>query len=148
MAVTEVTGGCACGAVRYRATIDPAQAYWCHCRMCQRALGAVAVAFVNAGKADVTFTAGAPVEWQSSPIARRGRCGACGTPLTFHYPDSDGMDLTVASLDDPAVVQPTSHFGVESHVPGWVALGDLPGLRSEDHAPLQARWAGATGGPE
>lgn len=150
MAVTrrEVTGGCACGAVRYRAAIDPAQAYWCHCRMCQRALGAVAVAFVNAGKADVEFTSGAPAEWQSSPIARRGRCADCGTPLTFHYPDSDRMDLTVASLDDPAGIVATSHFGVESHLPGWVELGALPTLRSEDHAPLQARWAGAKGGPE
>ena len=138
----DVEGGCACGAVRYRARV-PADGYWCHCRMCQRATGAVAVAFVNTRKASVTWTKGAPVEWVSSAIARRGSCGACGSPLTFHSPDSDNMDLTVASLDTPGLVQPTSHFGIESHVPGWVPLGDLPGMRSEDYQSLQDRWAAA-----
>lgn len=141
----DATGGCACGAVRYRTRIDPAQAYWCHCRMCQRASGNVAVAFVNAGQADTIWTSGTPVEWQSSAIARRGRCDSCGTPLTFRYPDSDRIDLTVGSLDDPALVRPTSHFGAESRVPGWLAEDDLPLMRSDDHAPLQARWAAARG---
>ncbi|KPF76391.1 hypothetical protein IP88_06605 [alpha proteobacterium AAP81b] len=146
--MTGMTGGCACGAVRYRAEVDPARAYWCHCRMCQRALGAVGVAFVNVAKADLAWTQGAPVEWQSSPIARRGRCDTCGTPLTFHYPDSDRIDLTVASLDDPGAITPSSHFGIESRLVHWLAPDDLPALRSDEHAPLQARWAGARGGPE
>ena len=148
MTSLRVTGGCACGAVRYAATVDPAAGYWCHCRMCQRAVGNVAAAFINAAKADVAWTTGAPAEWQSSPIARRGRCAACGTPLTFHYPDSDRIDLTVGSLDDPAAISLASHFGVESRVPGWIAADALPATRSEDHAPLQARWAGTRGGPE
>jgi len=141
-----VSGGCACGAVRYAARIDPA-GYWCHCRMCQRASGNVAIAFVNARKADVTWTAGAPVQWQSSGIARRGHCGSCGTPLTFDYPDSNKMDLTVGSLDDPAQVALTSHFGTESQVAGWIPEDHLPAQRSDDYAPLQARWAAAGGTP-
>lgn len=142
----EVSGGCACGAVRYRATV-PAKGYWCHCRMCQQATGAVAVAFVNTLKSNVAWTQGAPVEWASSPFARRGRCENCGTPLTFHYPDSEKMDLTVASLDTPDVVQPASHFGIESHVPGWVPLDGLPGMRSEEHKPLADRWAALKDAP-
>lgn len=138
----EVEGGCACGAVRYRAKV-PAEGYWCHCRMCQRATGAVAVAFVNTLKRDVEWTKGAPVEWASSAIARRGRCADCGTPLTFHHPDSEKMDLTVASLDTPEVVHPGSHFGIESRVPGWVPPDDLPAMRCEDYQPLQDRWAAA-----
>jgi hypothetical protein len=144
--VIDVTGGCACGAVRYRAKV-PAEGYWCHCRMCQRATGAVAVAFVNTRKGDVEWTQGAPVEWASSAIARRGRCGACGTPLTFHYPDSENIDLMVASLDAPEVVQPASHFGVESRVPGWVPEDDLPVMRSEDYKSRQDRWAAAKDTP-
>lgn len=144
-----MTGGCACGRVRYRAPVDPAQAYWCHCRMCQRAAGAIAMAYCNVAKADLVFTSGAPVEWASSPIARRGRCGDCGTPLTFHYPDSARIDLTVASLDEPGGLAPSSHFGVESRLPHWIPADALPEMRSEDYAPLQARWAAArTGGEE
>lgn len=142
----EVSGGCACGAVRYRARIVP-EGYWCHCRMCQRAVGNVAAAFVNALKSDVEWTAGGPVQWASSAIAQRGHCGTCGTPLSFDYPDSARIDLAVGSLDAPAQVALTSHFGVESKVPGWLHNDALPTLRSDDHPPLRARWAGARGAP-
>ena len=36
-----MTGGCQCGRVRYAAEIDSDEAYLCHCRMCQRATGAL-----------------------------------------------------------------------------------------------------------
>lgn len=141
-----IAGGCQCGAVRFTGTADPAEAYWCHCRMCQRAVGNVAAAFVNVNKADTTIT-GPIAHHMSSPIARRGFCAACGTPLTFDYPDSPNMDLTIGALDDPAAFRPTSHFGVESWVEGWIAHDALPVTRSDEHEPLQRRWAAAGGPP-
>ena len=144
----KISGRCACGAVRYSGIADEDGGYWCHCRMCQRAVGSVAAAFVTVRKVDIEWSGAAPVEWQSSPIARRGRCGICGTPLTFHYPDSDNMDLTIGGLDEPAAIHLTSHFGIESRVSGWIAEEGLPATRCEDHAPLQDRWAGIKGGPE
>ncbi len=139
--MTTLTGGCQCGAVRYAATGVGTDGYWCHCRMCQRAVGSVAAALVNVAKRDVTWTSGAPTYFMSSPFGRRGFCAACGTPLTFDYPDSAKMDLTVGSLDDPGAVQLTSHFGIETRVPGWIAPDDLPTTRCDDYAPLVARWA-------
>ena len=50
-----MTGGCACGRVRYSAEIGNDEAYLCHCRMCQRATGGVSVAFKNAKKAVVRW---------------------------------------------------------------------------------------------
>ena len=144
----EVAGGCQCGAVRYAARLALDEAYWCHCRMCQRAVGNVAAAFVNVARADLEWTAGEPACFASSPIAVRGFCAACGTPLSFDYPDSDRIDLTVGSLDNPAQVAPRSHFGVESRVPGWVPDDGLPAKRSDEHAPLLARWADVRGGHE
>lgn len=135
-----LTGGCQCGAVRFTAVDVSPDGYWCHCRMCQRAVGNVAAAFVNAAKANVEWT-GEPAYFASSPVARRGFCAKCGTPLTFDYPNSDKMDLTVGSLDDPSAVRLTSHFGVETRVPGWIALDELPAQRCDDYAPLTGRWA-------
>lgn len=135
----EVTGGCGCGAIRYRARVEPS-GYWCHCRMCQRAAGNVALAFVNALAADVEW-ATPPAQWASSPIASRGFCGACGTPLSFAYRDSEKIDLTVGSLDDPGAIRLTSHFGTESRVPGWIHHDGLLEQRADNYAPLQARWA-------
>lgn len=141
--VSDATGRCQCGAVRYAARAVPREGYWCHCRMCQRALGSVAAAFVNVRKADLTWTVGAPAHFMSSPFGRRGFCAACGTPLTFDYLDSDRIDLTIGSLDDPAAVPLTSHFSVESRVPGWIVPDALPATRADDYAPLAARWAAA-----
>ena len=35
----EFTGGCACGAIRYKCNADPIVMFNCHCRDCQRASG-------------------------------------------------------------------------------------------------------------
>ena len=43
----EMTGGCACGQVRYTAQVENDEAYLCHCRMCQRATGSISIAFKN-----------------------------------------------------------------------------------------------------
>ena len=42
-----MSGGCACGKVRFEAEVDSDDAYLCHCRMCQRATGSVSIAFKN-----------------------------------------------------------------------------------------------------
>ena len=43
----EWTGGCLCGAVRYRATVDPIRVVNCHCGMCRRASGAAFLTHVH-----------------------------------------------------------------------------------------------------
>ncbi len=139
--MTEATGGCQCGAVRYRVKFAGEDAYWCHCRMCQRATGGVAAALVSVARDAVHWTTREPDRFASSPIARRGYCAFCGTPLTFEFADpSANMDLTVGSLDSPSLVRLSSHFGTESWVPGWIAHDGLPELPTEANAGLMARW--------
>jgi len=139
-----MTGGCACGRVRYRAEIDSDEAYLCHCRMCQRATGSLSVAFKNIPRAKVQWE-NEPDRYRSSPIASRGYCSACGTSLTFEYPDGEKMDLTVASFDDPARFRPKHHFGVESMHRDWLDTSGLPEYRTTDYRPLVERWQKATG---
>ncbi|HJQ16662.1 MAG TPA: GFA family protein [Allosphingosinicella sp.] len=139
-----MTGGCACGKVRYSAEIDSDDAYLCHCRMCQRATGNVSVAFKNLPKAAVRWES-APDYFESSPIARRGYCAACGTSLSFEYPDSDNMDLTLGSFDDAARFLPTHHFGAESMHRAWLDTTGLPERRSDQYQPLVDRWTKAAG---
>lgn len=139
-----MTGGCACGKVRYSAEIDSDDAYLCHCRMCQRATGNVSVAFKNLPKAAVRWES-APDYFESSPIARRGYCAACGTSLSFEYPDSDNMDLTLGSFDEPGRFLPTHHFGAESMHRAWLDTTGLPERRSDQYQPLVDRWTKAAG---
>ena len=140
-----MTGGCACGRVRYTATIHDDEAYLCHCRMCQRATGSVSIAFKNVKQADVTWSR-EPDWYESSPIALRSFCGHCGTSFGFKFKDgSENMDLTVASFDDPPCFRPKWHFGAESIHRAWLNTEGLPEKRTSTYQPLFDKWVEATG---
>ena len=135
-----MTGGCACGKVRYSAAIADDEAYLCHCRMCQRASGNVSLAMKNVEQADVAWD-GEPDWYESSPIAERPFCARCGTTLGFRYKEGTSkMDLTVASFDDPSRFRPASHFGAESIHEAWLDTSGLKRMRSDEYKPLVARW--------
>lgn len=121
-----MSGGCQCGRVRYEADLASNDAYWCHCRMCQKATGGVAAAFVQVDGDAVRWLAG-PDWYPSSPIARRPFCSQCGTPLGFAFLDGGGgLDLTVGSFDDPSGFRPILHAGAESIHEAWLDTRDLP----------------------
>lgn len=140
-----MTGGCQCGRIRYEAEIDGDDAYLCHCRMCQRATGGVSIAFRNVSRSSLRWTTQEPERYASSPIARRGFCAACGTPLTFEYDEGDKMDLTVGSFDDPSRFVPRHHFGAESLYEAWLDTGGLHRTRCDEYQALVDRWVKATG---
>ncbi len=141
-----MTGGCACGRVRFEASVKPDEAYLCHCRMCQRSTGSVSIAFVNARLADIQWE-GEPDWYDSSPIARRPFCSTCGASLGFMFKeDTDKMDLTVSSFDDPSPFKPKHHFGAESMHRAWLNTEGLPETRTDQHQKLVDKWVAATGG--
>jgi hypothetical protein len=119
-----LTGGCQCGAVRYALHMQPVGAHYCHCRMCQRAVGNVFAALAPALKEKIEWTTRPPDFFRSSSAAQRGYCSKCGTPLTFAYDQSKWMCVTIGSLDVPEKVPPTKHYGIESQV-HWLNLNDV-----------------------
>jgi hypothetical protein len=139
-----MTGGCACGRVRFEAEIANDEAYLCHCRMCQRATGSVSIAFKNLPRANVRWQS-EPDWYASSPIAVRPFCRECGASLGFQYPDSENMDLTVAAFDDPSRFRPTMHFGIEAAHRAWINTEGLPEYRVTDNPKTVERWKKATG---
>jgi hypothetical protein len=140
-----LTGGCLCGRVRYQARPEHRNGYYCHCRMCQLAFGNTRAAYINLRKDQVSWTAAAPSWYASSKIARRAFCGHCGTPLAFEFLDSQFMDLSVGSLDDPSAVKPTEHFAIESRIAAWHADDGLPGERLDENQRIMQRWREAYG---
>lgn len=135
-------GGCQCGRVRYSVDVDGAEAYLCHCRMCQKATGGFAAAFVQVEDGKLTWLS-EPDWYDSSPIAQRPFCSHCGTPLGFRFKDGKGQDLTVGSFDDPSGFVPVAHAGAESLHEAWIDLRALPRQRSEDTASVADRWEAA-----
>jgi len=127
-----VTGGCQCGAVRYQLASQPTGAHFCHCRMCQRAVGGPFAALTSVPVEDLSWTGEPPAWFASSNLARRPFCSKCGTPLGFQYNDSGRINVTIGSLDDPEIAPIGIHYGVESKL-SWVKLCDgLPEVATAD----------------
>ncbi|MBV9840029.1 MAG: GFA family protein [Sphingomonadaceae bacterium] len=143
--MTVVTGGCQCGRVRYSVELADDDAYLCHCRMCQRATGGVSIAFKFVPRAAVTWLTREPDRYASSPIATRGFCRECGTPLTYEGEGSDHLDLTVGSFDDTARFRPVENVGVESWHAGWLDVTGLPTQRTDQNVTITARWMATLG---
>jgi hypothetical protein len=119
------TGGCQCGAVRFRVDGALGEASICHCRMCQKAMGGLFGPFVSVRTADLVWTRGACKRFQSSNMVHRGFCADCGTPLTFEYGDRL-IGLAIGALDRPGAAPPAEQLAPEAAVPYFAALAALP----------------------
>jgi hypothetical protein len=141
----KMSGGCACGRIRYTVNVENDDAYLCHCRMCQRSTGSISIAFKNVKVADVDWET-EPDWYESSPIAVRPFCSHCGASFGFKFKEgSDKMDLTVASFDDPSRFRPKHHFGVESMHRAWLNTEGLKEVRTDEYQALVDKWIEATG---
>jgi hypothetical protein len=136
------TGGCQCGAVRFRATELKDNAHICHCRMCQKAVGNFFAALVGAPKQAVTWTRGTPSVFRSSAHVERGFCSACGTPLFYNDVNGARITLTIGSLDAPRKLKPVTQDGIEGRMPWFSELPQVPDL-GETEAGDSAAWAAA-----
>lgn len=119
------SGGCQCGAVRFRVEGTLADASVCHCRMCQKAFGSLYAPLVSVRGAELIWTRGQPKKFQSSNAAQRGFCADCGTPLTYEAPD--GVALAIGAFDDPTDLAPKIQWGVEGKLPFTDEIPALPG---------------------
>ncbi|HEX5666060.1 MAG TPA: GFA family protein [Hyphomicrobium sp.] len=121
-----LTGGCQCGAIRFRVEGALTDASVCHCRMCQKAFGAFFAPLVNTKGATLTWTRGQPKHFASSNFVKRGFCENCGTPLSYEAPD--GIALSIAAFDHPEKIPPTVQFGIEGKIPYVDGIPSLPSL--------------------
>jgi hypothetical protein len=123
------TGGCQCGAVRFRIEGALTDTSICHCRMCQKAFGNFYAPLVSVGSAHLQWTRGEPKRFRSSNHVKRGFCESCGTPLTYEAPD--GAALAIGAFDHPEELAPTVQWGIEDKLPYVDNLGRLPGHKSD-----------------
>ncbi len=129
MPTAALTGGCACGAVRYESGSGAQFSLHCQCRQCQRASG------TGHGSSMVvpveTFTLTGELRFfdqqsDSGNIVSRGFCPVCGSPVLNRnsgYPDM--RYIHAGSLDDPSVFKPDAVVFSESAQP-WDYMGPEP----------------------
>lgn len=128
----ELSGGCQCGRVRFRAERLGTGSI-CHCRMCQKQFGGFYGPLITAY--GVVWTRGEPKRFQSSNQAWRGFCADCGTPLTYEVPDQE-TELAIGAFDDPTLAAPTEQVNPNDKLPFVDGLSSLP-MRQPGEDPEQ-----------
>ena len=116
-------GGCFCGAIHYRADGDPLRVMHCHCTICRRVSAAPVVTWITFPVGKLAWTKGTPAKLKSTPPASRYFCSDCGTHMVFEVDGAKELDVTVASLDNPAGISPGYHIFADTRLT-WLKLDD------------------------
>ncbi|HET6604001.1 MAG TPA: GFA family protein [Xanthomonadaceae bacterium] len=128
--MTEATGSCLCGAVRFAAQLPSKWVAHCHCSMCRRAHGAAFVTWAGFPQQQCAIQDPDQVlHWYaSSPGAERGFCGRCGSTLFFRSERWAGeLHIVRANFDGELDRTPQAHVFWDAHV-DWVQLPPDDGL--------------------
>ena len=126
-----ITGGCLCRALRWESSEAPSDGGYCHCRNCQKAYGGIFFPWLIFVWRSFRFTQGNLHYYRSAPIAQRGFCRDCGSPVVHRYDDQSFVSVPVGTLDYPGDWSLNrenwcGHVFLESKV-GWHELtDDLP----------------------
>ena len=110
--MTVLSGGCACGAIRYACTAPALFCLNCHCRDCQRESGSAFVPVMAALRAAFEVVQGTPryfdLTADSGHTTTRAFCGDCGSPL-FGLPGAapEIVMIRSGSLDEPSSFKPS-----------------------------------------
>ena len=134
------TGGCQCGAVRYRINGPLGRPHICHCRMCQKAAGNYFMPFATADRDAFEFSRGEPTWFNSCDPVRRGFCNKCGTPLVLDDTREKPVYVILGSLDNPSSITPEFQSGTEAKISWLERLDQLPGHTTEGDAEVPPKW--------
>jgi hypothetical protein len=138
-----LTGGCACGAVRYRLSSAPVLLFACHCSLCQRQSGSAFGLSLRVRRDDLAL---------SGPVARFDRvtergapseslfCPSCGGRILNARPSTEFFHLRGCTLDDTSWLRPAAHIWTEGRQ-DWVTLDPEALLHPRQPDDLQAMTA-------
>jgi hypothetical protein len=123
-----VTGGCACGVIRYECSGDPMFAANCYCRDCQRSSGTAMSSVLIVPQAAVKVLKGEAryheVTADSGKKLSRGFCANCGSPVFSKIEAMpDVIGIKASSLDDPNLFRPGMSIYTSS-APTWAQMAE------------------------
>lgn len=123
-------GGCLCGAVRFVVSGPLRPVIACHCVQCRKTSGHY-VAATSAARADLEVTG--KVSWfVSSPKARRGFCGICGSSLFWEEGDGSPVSIHAGTLDGPTGLALARHIFVADKGDYYELADGLPSAEADN----------------
>ena len=122
-------GKCLCGSVTFEAEVEP-HYHACHCGMCRRWSGSPLMAAM-AGP-EVSFKGGEVTRYQSSKIAERGFCAACGTHLFYYSIPGRVYVIPVGLFEDQSGLAMTGEIYVDEQPESYAFAGDHARMTGEE----------------
>jgi len=129
--MSDLVGGCLCGAIRYEVSADPVMVAACHCKNCQKQTGTAYSVVVGVPADSVKFESGSPKTYADTgssglPVDRKF-CGDCGSPILTDVKAIEGLlFIKGGTLDDTASVQLGAEIWCDSKA-DWSTLdSELP----------------------
>jgi hypothetical protein len=129
--MSDMEGGCACGAVRFKIAGPLAGVGVCYCRACQYASGGGPAYVALAPKSGFAITKGEPKVFSSKSDAGadigRAFCPDCGTPI-YSIPSETTpfFPVKLGALDDSSGLAPMVHVYTEAAQPWHLMHEGLP----------------------
>lgn len=125
------TGSCLCGDVRYAVSGPLRPVIACHCTQCRKTSGHH-VAATSAARDGVKITG--EVTWfRSSPQARRGFCGTCGSNLFWDGPGTH-LSIFAGTIDGGSGVTLAGHIYCADKGDYYQIADGLPQAGGDDPA--------------
>lgn len=121
-----LTGGCQCGALRYRASAAPYVFYLCHCTECQRHTSSAFGESLRFRAEEVEVTG--KVE-RFRRVAESGKvreglfCPKCGVRVLHRTEGAEMVNVKAGTLDDARWLVPAGHIWTRSKQE-FVVIGD------------------------
>ncbi len=127
------TGGCLCGAVRYRIE-EIFDAGYCHCSNCRRSTGGAVGAWAHVKAPHFELTKGEPKSHATTDAGARDFCGECGSTLYFRAADGSFHSVTIGTFDEPCRVRPKIHICIDDGL-DWLEIDDELPRYSDNRSP-------------
>ena len=124
-------GGCLCGAARFTARPKAMHMGVCHCHMCQRWNGGVAMAVECEG--EVTFEDESALGvYVSSDWGERGFCKSCGTSLFWRMRDRSMYSIAAPAFDDMSQFAFTTEIFIDEKPAAYSFANDTKKMTGEE----------------
>ncbi|WP_298260384.1 GFA family protein [uncultured Litoreibacter sp.] len=122
-------GSCLCGNITYTVDGPLRPVIACHCRQCRKSSGHH-VAATSAARSDVSVH-GEVTWYRSSPTARRGFCGTCGSQMFW---DGQGQNLSIfaGTFEEDAGLRLAGHIFCADKGGYYDINDDLPHAQADD----------------
>ncbi len=115
--MTQHSGSCLCGSVKYQLEGEFHNFFLCHCSYCQKGTGSAHAANLFSKNAQLNWLQGEDkITFYNLPETRHGRsfCSTCGSPVPTSLGGGKLIMVPAGSMDSPVTIKPTAHLFIAS----------------------------------